>query len=437
MRAFSTLLLCLLFICATSVLGAVSHAESWTPQIGQQLLTPGWENYSPQPIESIIGYRVYFVELDANVINDFSSHFNLETSNDPAEGWAVTHDAELLGQLAIIGSGLDLGLSRSNKQESAIIEYSSWLLTMGNLPLRVSLSEANVKTMEANTLLGIQLTPQTIDYQNQRIETQIDFELSNQNGHTNQVDIVAWINEICLEPIAVVSQLLEKGKENQIRYFAFYLDARVLSQEMIPSGSPILSMGNISGFQQVFGTQVETQKVVEPGKLEVGLCYREASLGGYLSGSHSITDKAIIAGNLEFRQNQLMYLIGLRFNLHENLSFLASAKDKTGNLLPIVQLGIGDEVWPIPNLKLSLDLFLLDIDSTQLKIAKTIKVDLGCTYFGKGWSLAYTAGLVKGKISQGVQGTIRIFDKFDLAMTYNYFQPEEHRVSLGIVFSRF
>lgn len=431
MKLSIVLCIFLLLYCYIPAL-ANDRVDSWTPEVAKQLMSEGWEYYQPEHAGPILGYTVHFVEMDERVIENLSFKYDVDLNEQNEEGWKITNWEDALIATA---PNFDFALDWLSEGWSTKNQYSSWLLTVNRRPLAVSLTEASVGAkIEDGALLKINLTPVTIDQENQRIETQIQFNFYSRSGAGSYAQLTNWVGAECAEPIAVVTQVIDNAKK-QKRYFALYVIGFILSPEVILSDASIISIGDIFGLQQVFYKE-DKEETVTVSKMSLGVSCWNDGWGGYLAGLYPIDSKHELTGLLEFGSN-LNYEIIARLNLHEGLVFLVKAENEQTGLQPTIYLGVGDEVGLTPNWRIWADLFPLRLNVSEPKTIKDIRLLFGCAYQSDQYLLSYTGSFEDNQLVHSLKGTASINDQFSFEIDYKYSGTKRHCIRLGFCFCIF
>lgn len=434
MRIILIILSCLLLMTPSAAAG---EPLDWTPAVAQMLASEGWEHYTPKPLAPVVGYGVHFVELSAAVVEKLVPQFSVRSGQTPEVGWEVSWDAELLKELALDTPVFRLILEGADSSGEASTYYSSWLVTVGNQPLYVNLSERNLTKQENDSLFQLGLTPIQIDPVRQSVLTQITLKFNSDLGAASQVELISWVDSEASAPMAVVAKTELAAGKVQKRYFALFVSCFVVPPERIPGYVPIVSIGNLIGLQRVFG-KAEAKAKLPPSQFEAGMTFDSRGVGGYLSGRYA-SERSILTGQLYFGQ-ELDYGVNVRLLLYEHLALLTAVEPRTDRLAPLVRLGIGDEVWLTPNFRFNADLYIVEIaakDTNAPPVTQELKVEFGFGYESEAVTIAYQGMVYQGELAHQVKSTISLAESWGLAVTYSYTEKEHHRVTFGITFSKF
>ncbi|HHX02492.1 MAG TPA: hypothetical protein GX739_07495 [Firmicutes bacterium] len=436
MRILVICLSCLLLVLSGAAL-AYESPEQWTPEIAQMLAQEGWERYTPKPLEPVVGYEVHFVELSTDTVESLSPQFSVHPRQSAEAGWEVSWDAALLDTLTFSGPNYELKLEGTSDQSHAHTQYSSWMVTVGNQPLYVSLSEANLTRQAEDNLFQIRLTPVQIDPENQRIQTQIALKFSSDLGAVSQVELTNWVSSESKVPMAVVAKTEHNSSKMQKRYFALCVSGFVVAPDQIPGYASIVSIGNLVGLQRVF-TKEEAEPRVLTSQWGAGLVYDSGGLGGYLSGRYA-SESSVLTGQLRYGPS-LDYNLTARWRVHEHLSLLVALENHMDQLLPVFRLGIGDEVWLTPSFRISADLYPVEIaanEANEPPVTREIKFEFGFAYRGEALSVSYQGTIYQEELSHCIKGTISLNDECGLELAYTFSEKEQHRIAFGLTFSIF
>ena len=86
----------------------------------------------------------------------------------------------------------------------------SWLVTVGDKPVRLRLEDLNLQQERAEervqSRLEILLQPQQIDWQREQVLTAIELSYLGQRGEIADTQTTIWIGPELGEPLALVSQ---------------------------------------------------------------------------------------------------------------------------------------------------------------------------------------------------------------------------------------
>ncbi|HOB09609.1 MAG TPA: hypothetical protein PKJ49_09105 [Limnochordia bacterium] len=436
MRTLLIILSCLLLVTPAAAAGDLS-GDGWTPEMAQMLASEGWEQYVPKPLQPVVRYEIHFVELSGALLQNLSPQFSIRSGEASEVGWEVSWDAELLMTLAVDGPNSRFALEGAAGQGGAAAGYSSWLLTVGNEPLYVSLSETNLTRQEEGALFQIRITPMQIDPENQRIQTQIALKFQDDLGAASGVELISWVDGEARVPVAVVTKSERSPGSEQKRFFALFVSGFVVPPERIPGYASVVPIGSLVGMQQVFAKKAAETETL-PSQWGAGLILDSRGMNGYLSGKY-VSESSELAGKIWFGQ-EFGFNARARWLIHEHLALVAELEDREGGLLPLIRLGVGDEVWLTPHFKFTAALYALEIgtrEPNEPPVAQMIKVEFGFAFEGETWSIAYHGALDLGALSHSVKSAISLDRACSLQMEYTFSEKEQHRISVGLSFSIF
>ncbi len=433
MRFAFIVLSALLLVLSSSVLANDSLLE-WSPEMAQMLAQEGWERHTPRPLEPVVGYAIHFVELSGEMVESLTPQLKIRSIRSEEAGWEVSWDASLLEALTVTAPHYQLELEGAGEYGGTQAFYSSWVITVGAKPLDVSLSEMNLTTQDEDNLFQIRLTPMEIDAVNQRVQTQIALRFRGDLGTVSQVELTSWVGSEADAPVAVVAISRTASAAEQKRYFALFVSGFVIQVDQIPWDSTIVPIGNLAGLEKVFAKE-EVKPALPPSHFRFGLAYGSNGLEGYLSGRYA-SESSELTGQFYYGP-VLDYNFTGRWRIHEYLCLLAAVENQPEQLLPVIRLGIGDEVWLTSDFKLHADLYAVEIaardsSTNEPPVTTEPKLEFGCTYQGELWSVSYQGTIDQGELSHTMKGTLSLDEQCSLEAAYRYSEKEKHRVTFGL-----
>ena len=425
------LVLLILLICGDF---AVAQSETREMEdVARQLVSPGWDEFTPQEDEPVILYLLRLVELRSDVSRVLEATVELSTERDPQRGYTILTDQmilNLLGEYPITFTGDFTGVLESSVSGT---EYDAWLITMGDQSVSIELAQDRIGGSDGEDVLDqglrIMLTPRQIYIKEAGILTDISVEYLTLTGALGKAKVTTQIGGEMGQPLALVIQDLVVNGQPSKRYFAMYATATCMASSSLPERGPLVPIGSIGGLQELFNAP----KHPEEGwtKFAVGLAQLEGEVG-VSAGLKSHKGKYMLYGKFDAFRSGYWYRVGGEWRFEQELG-LAVHIDKKPDLDPAFRLGLCDEVhWGD-----------LELKATYLPITlvggEGLLTDKPWLHFSVaidqvGWNLCYECTYDAGQVGHGIGVSKKLSEDIDLGLTWTRWPTGEDYYGISMVF---
>ena len=336
-------------IVAPSVMASEDHA-GWTIDIARQLLADGWEDDLATGTASVVGYAIHFVELERDLATHLGFGFDLDTGEQGPGLWSITEQdyriRTLLDTQFHFAPNLHYELGHAVQSTS----HDSWLITTSGRPLSVDISSTKIPAPSIEhkeERLEITIFPKNVDGELGQIESEITVFYETLQGTSVHMQTTAWVGSTSDSPIAVVSREVNVGRKTEYQYFAIYVAATLIPDELIPKDAPFIPMGTIAGMQEVLEDPAERRLM----ELDLGASYSGGSWGVMADGSLPIGEHLRVYGHIESLPD-FAYVLGVEGGLNNEFYLVAELGDVSADGF-VLRIGIRDELHLSENLKVS------------------------------------------------------------------------------------
>lgn len=429
MRQTGLLVLLILLVCGNTVL-----AEPDTLGAGEtarQLLSPGWEEFVPPEDEAVIVYGLHLIELTSTMGEVLEASVELSVDSESAGGYVVITEQTVLSRVGEYPSSFTGNLGGLWESYGVRSAYDAWLLTMGEEPVSIELTEnAPIGTDEGIAVdqeLAITLTPRQIHPLEPSILTDVEVDYLSPAGTFGKARSTAYIGPVMCQPLALVVQEVQMGGQRSKRHFALYVTATALAPTSLPERGPLVSIGSIKGLQGLFG-------IPRPGakwtKLTIGLAQSQERFGLNAGLELEKTEYRVNA-SLEGIGSAYGYRLGADLRLYQELGLSAHMDGRPG-MAPVFRVGLSDQVhWDNAVL-----------EATYLPVAFADDT-MGCLdspwiHFDASiglaeWSLRYEFTYDAGQAVHGIGVMRQLSSNMGLSLMTNRMSAGENQYCVGLV----
>lgn len=357
-------LLVLLIISVLIVSSGITFAAGAYPadSPARQLVSPGWEEVEPKADAPMVVYELRLVELSSYMssVLDAAVGVTLDArAQGGPGGYTVLTDGEVLSWV-VDYPGIFQGEIEGQKDNRVTGSgYDAWLVTMGDHPVTVELSEGSIwderetgRSKDHDQILKITMTPRQIDELGGGVLTDIAFDYLTSVGTLGKAGTTTLLGPVIDQPLAMVIQEIKWGDRKSRRFFGLYASATTMAASALPQKGPLVSMGNIKGLQTLLMETI-TEGSHWPSRnefrLEVGRRKGELCMA---LGAEFERDRYRLHGYADGLGTGMGYGVGADYRIYENLGF-AALLNHGPNADTVLRLGISDKVHWGENLELT------------------------------------------------------------------------------------
>jgi hypothetical protein len=383
------LLLIGLLICSSAQ--AQSEEADLSTETAKQLLAPGWEHLRDRPVVPVVVFTVNLIELDSGTASHIGFGFEAATGADD-NSWSVSFDQGVINFLRSVGSRLGLQVEGMRESEAATAGYHSWLVTLAERPVEVSISETaisgSVVESGENSSFQLNLTPERVDVESNLVLTAIELDLLTSSGAASRVSGTVEVGSED-RPVAVVRRQVVDSHGTRDQYFAMYLSANVVLQDRLPRDASLLPIGSVAGLTQLFELEAEEPRAALPvQEWELSLLGTdplELDVGVALP----LSAVCSVYGRVEFSEARFRGQAGIASDLHDGLELVAQLEVSEPAGSTMLRFGLADSTVLGDKVHLDVTYLPFQIDLAGGKVLTANHLVLKAAWHERNWDIWY------------------------------------------------
>ena len=385
-----------LIVMVILMLSTVSSAQEL--HLGQQLLAFDWNNYKASSELQVVGYALYFIEIEQAVAQSLSLNWEWEKDQLDSGTWVIRAEQDSLSVSLDTPLHFRSQLEHEFRHNKQMTTQESWLLTMEGKPLQIRVSQSSVPTSQDvlnGENLEITILPKRINGEQEIIESEITLRFETRAGGVSSLQTTAWVGADAQQPLAIISRQVQVGKNVDYKHFALYLVGAPIPEELLPKEMPFLAVGSIEGVQHLLSDGIKAPQA----ELGLGFTFHQDQWGWVLHSTLPLAANYRAYGELHSIP-ELTYFLGIEGAINGELSFLCEL-DKGG-----LSWGVRDQLQFGECIEIAVAALPLHFRLTEPKVDLALRWRVQATYHLKtaGVRLAYAWDRQHGgKVSLGMQ----------------------------------
>ncbi|NLV91324.1 MAG: hypothetical protein GX030_02875 [Firmicutes bacterium] len=415
-----------------------TQAMAWTPKIAQQLVASGWEYNIASAEEPMVVYSLSFLEINSRFSQVLDSLLQVSESEleEPAR-WRFSADPQVVELVKKYPLSLVAQLQTGVEDQAAETMMESWLVTVGDKPVRLRLEDLNLQQERAEervqSRLEILLQPQQIDWQREQVLTAIELSYLGQRGEIADTQTTIWIGPELGEPLALVSQRGDASHQQWRRYFAMYLTATVLMPEQLPKDAAFVSVGDIKALQRLLADKGEVEGT--PSELILSLGIAGEQSGGQVSLTHYLPGNHCLELAVDFFGDNFSYQGALGWYLAEGLRLVSSIEESWfQDQGPVLRVGLSDRTTIGEHLSLGLSYLPLQLSLRDNELSVVECGQLLVKVQGEGVEGWYQGEYLAGELNNQIGVRLMLSSAFGIQGAWDEPATSKERISLGVVY---
>lgn len=425
-------LLVLLILLVLGTNSALAN-ENETQDSAKQLVSPGWENVMTECDDPVVIYALNLIELSSYVGGLIDGAVEVSTSGgDAPGGYTVVTDDDVLSWMGEYPGTFRGELTGALQRRSSGLGYETWLVTMGEQPVSVELTEFKVgnEDDELDQELNITLTPRWDDKSGEGILTDVALDYLNPSGALGRARLSTWIRPE-MYPLAIVVQEVESKRQRSRRYFGLYANATVMASSSLPESGALVSIGNITGLQELFGeTYPDQDRPLTKLRLGAGWQQEEISVNARLELEEAKYRVFALADGFPAK---VSYAAGLDLYLYQELG-LAVLLNMDSSWDACLRVGVSDKVRVSDILELEATYLPFGYDWSEGELGTAPYLQFIARIKHDTWAMWYEHTYDDEQVGHGIGITGKLTSNLDLEIHWQRTTTEENYYGLGVVF---